>query len=337
MSVQTVLAPVEINMNDTRPHSIAAGTKRSMKRFPTSHTNNNHFSYPIPELPPLDWEWGYKFALNEETELYEKQQLNLLDILYPTGEELHMAQSYTHHTLANKIESTLQSYLVTKGWLIFGDVFVHWPWRQIPPAAPDITVVSEGVDPGKGSYYVGKHGVNPCFVLEITSPRNREKDFSRNRQDYEAVRVDEYLIIDLWPDKDDDTRLLGYSLKSNGLFYEQLQPDAEGGLSFESIGIRFVYINEQRIDLYDIATGERLLSPEEQMKARLIAERRAKTEAQRAEIEAKARAEAELRAAQAEMEVKRNLAQSMLNNGLPIDMIAQITGLTTAEIDVKES
>lgn len=50
--------------------------------------------YPLPELPKLSWEWGYKVVRNAESGDFIEAPLTLLDLLYPTGEELVMAEGW---------------------------------------------------------------------------------------------------------------------------------------------------------------------------------------------------------------------------------------------------
>jgi len=50
--------------------------------------------YPLPELPKLGWEWGHKLVRDEESGDVVKAPLTLLDLLYPTGEELVMAEGW---------------------------------------------------------------------------------------------------------------------------------------------------------------------------------------------------------------------------------------------------
>lgn len=263
--------------------------------------------FPLPDLPRLDWEWGYKFARNEQTGEVEQVQLTLLDVLYPTGEDFYMAESWHHHWLAGLLELMIRLHLADKGWLVFGNVFIHWPWPQFPPLAPDVTAISRGEYP-TGSYHVGVHGVNPSFVIEITSPYNRENDLVRKRQDYAAAGVPEYLLIDLHPDGEEDYQILGYQFNA-GPFYDALDPDEEGGLTFETVGLRFVMVSDRQIDIFDVETGEQLLPPEdwyhqvrEAVKSRRQAEKRAiKAEAEAAEAKSQA-AKAEQQAAEAKAE-----------------------------------
>ncbi len=299
-------------------------SQRATKTNPKAAPREAKMPYPLPELCPLDWEWGYKFVENEQTGQVEQAPLTLLDILYPTGEEFYMAEGGTHHWLAGLLELMIRLHLAKRGWTVFGNIFIHWGRPGMPPLAPDVTAIPQGRYPGNGqSYHVGQDGVTPAFVLEITSKRYRDLDFVKKRWDYAAVRVPEYLIVDLWPKpKKNRPKLLGYRL-GNGPFYQQLEADAEGGLTFETIGLRVVLVSEWQVELYDIQTGERLIPPDDWVKlveqlsqVRAEAEARANQEQARADqaeariAQEKARAEQEkIRADQAEAELARLRSQ----------------------------
>ncbi len=295
MTVLTMPAPpVRVAMYDTPPT-----------------TNGRLRHYPLPVLPRLDWSWGYKWGRNEVTGQDDRAQLTLLDLLYPTGEEIYVAEAWLHHSLSALLEVMIRAHLASRGWVVFGNVYVHWGLPGTPPLAPDVTAIPEGDYPTEeeGSFYVGYHGPLPRFVIEITSPNKPESDLDRKKWDYAAFGVEEYLIIDGWSKPAEPWRLHGYRLGDQP-FYDDLQPDAEGGLTFATVGLRFVGRGRETVEVYDIATGERLLPPEEWLhQAEVATAARAQAEA-RAEAEAKARAEAESKLAEALARLRVLEAQS---------------------------
>lgn len=118
------------------------------------------------------------------------------------------------------------------------------------------------------------------------------------------MNAPEYLIIDSWTERNRPWRLLGNRLE-NGHFYSELTPDADGGLTFPTVGLRFVGRGRETVDVYDVATGQWLPPPEQwqetarqAVQARQNAENRAEAEAARAEAEATARANTEAELAQ---------------------------------------
>jgi Uma2 family endonuclease len=281
-----------------------------------------------PALPTFGPYVGYKNVYNPETDAYDQVPLTLLDILYPIeGEGIVMPVSPHHDRWARGLAFILQGHLAAPDWLIIVDTWIRWGHRGIPDVAPDVAAIPGGrlPDLSENSYRVNRDGPVPAFVIEITSEETRKVDLDAKTLHYAAMGVREMLIIDRWPDEGDDWELLGYRL-GDSPYYEEIVPDAEGGLTFETIGLRFEAVGRGWIDVYNVATGERLLPPDEfrayaeaeaaraeaeAARAEAEAERRAKAEAEtRAEAEARAEAErrakaAEERALAAEVELAR--------------------------------
>lgn len=181
----------------------------------------------------------------------------------------------------------------------------------MPPLAPDVTAVLGGNYPGEeGSYHVGDDGPNPSFVVEITSPNKPGLDLDRKKWDYAAFAIPEYLIIDMWSEPKKPWQLYGYRLE-HGPFYHEIKPDADGGLTFETVGLRFVGVGRTIVDVYDATNGQKLALPDDWMDmVRASAAARAEAEAERAQAEA-ARAEtAEAQLAEALAQLKARLSES---------------------------
>jgi len=227
--------------------------------------------YQLPSLPTFTTETGYREVYNTETGKWENQPLTLLDLLYPTDDDVgvvKMSQSPLHDQWSRWLATMLQAYFAVQNWLILHDVLVHWGRGAAPAKGPDVTVIKEGRFPADKykSYRVVRDGPLPEFVVEITSEETRETDFHEKKLLYAAVGVKEYLLIDLLPEDDGDWKLYGFRLEDSP-FYKELTADAEGGLSFETVGLRFVAEGRERINVFHTATGERLLNPIE-LKAR---------------------------------------------------------------------
>jgi Uma2 family endonuclease len=256
----------------------------------------------LPDLPTFPLEAGFREIYDPETGTSQQVPLTLLDFLYPSDEDVGvviMPESPIHDIWATLLAIMLRSYLAADHWLVLRDVIVHWGRRGAPAKAPDLAAIPGGrlPEPKQKSYRVGRDGTLPSFVLELTSAETRSVDLQEKPLLYAAVGVKEFLIIDLLPEGKGAWHLTGYRLEDTP-FYHKLQPDAEGGLTFETVGLRFVAIGQERVEVYEVATGERLLTPTELM-ARAEAEAaRAEAEAARAEAEATGRIAAETRAAE---------------------------------------
>jgi Uma2 family endonuclease len=167
--------------------------------------------------------------------------------------------------------------------------------------APDVAVV-RGVRRGdRGVFDVAGEGVAPCLILEVISPnssRIRRIDVEDKVRDYCRAGVPEYILLDRPSRKKGSPfELLGYRRDSQGR-YQRIAPDAEGRLLSATTGVRFgLSADRLQVQLWDAATGERMLSPEELAAARAAAE-------ERAELESAARqaAEAEIAGLRAELE-----------------------------------
>jgi Uma2 family endonuclease len=253
-------------------------------------------------LPTFPLEAGWRLVRDPITGESQQMPLTLRDILFPTEEDIgavYMTQSVLHHRLTDLLSVMLSTYLGPRNWLILRDVLVLWGIRGLLPKGPDIAAIPNGHPALTAkSYRVGRDGPRPAFVIEVTSTETREDDLQVKPLHYAAAGVQEFLIIDILNKATEPWELIGYRL-DNGPYYRRLPADTEGGITFTTVGLRFVAINRTRLEVYDSTTGERLLTSDE-LHARAKAEaERAEAEAQRAEAKAQ-RAEAEAQRAEAE-------------------------------------
>lgn len=265
-------------------------------------------------LPTFPMEVGYREVYDPETKTFDQLPLTLLELLYPVEDDVgvvKVAESPHHDILVTLLATMLRVYLGARNWLTTSDVIVHWGFKRAPCKSPDIAVILGGKlpDDEEKSYRVGRDGPLPSFIVEVTSEETRTTDLYEKNLLYAAVGVKEYLIIDILSNRNRDWRLIGYRLGDKPR-YKRITADDDGGLSFESVGLRFVCVDSKRIDIYDIATGQRLLTPDE-LKVKAEAESaRAEAESARADTETSLRAmlEAQLAAMTAKV---RELEQQL--------------------------
>lgn len=274
----------------------------------------------LPTLPTFPLESGWRTVHDPVTDEFHQIPLTLRDILFPTEDDIgvvYMAQSPLHNLLTGLLYTMLHTYLGARAWLILHDVLVLWGVRGVTPKSPDIVAFPGGRFPaGENSYRVGRDGPMPTFIIEVTSTDTRQEDLLIKPYHYAALGIREYLIIDLLNSASEPWELIGYRLDA-GPFYRRLPVDPAGGITFVTVGLRFVAVDRTRIEVYDSMTGERLFTSEE-LKAQATAEAeraaaeavraeaeaaRAAAEAERAEVATAARLAAEARAAAAEAEV----------------------------------
>lgn len=153
---------------------------------------------------------------------------------------------------------------------------------------PDVFVTLGVSSAMRRLYKVWEEGKPPTVVFEITSRTTRREDLGRKKDLYARLGVEEYFLHDvlgecMMP------RLQGFRLEDGR--YRRIELDADGSLESRALGLR---MREDGVwlRLFDPATGEILLTPEEEI---LKAEREeaARREAEAALIEAEQRAEQE--------------------------------------------
>ena len=234
------------------------------------------------DLPTFPLDVGWREFDDPETGQRCRAPLTLLDIHYPTEDDIgvvFMAQSIIHNIWCMILANLLRTYLDASKFLVTQDNLIYWERGTIPPNAPDLAVIPGGkTSPDEhNSFRVGRDGPIPAFVVEITSKGTCSEDLTIKPTKYAAIGIKEYLIIDFRTHKNKDWALIGYRLEASSPYYKKMKPDADGGLTFETIGLRFVAVKRERIDVYNTATGERLLTLDEQ-KARAEAAEAARLE-----------------------------------------------------------
>ncbi len=172
--------------------------------------------------------------------------------------------------------------------------------------SPDISIIRGMRDPHRKrqSFSLAKEGVIPSLVMEIISPvdpRVRKWDEVDKYKLYQRVGIPEYILVEPpRPENGQRFWLKGHRLDPQGL-YQPIEPDAQGCLRSETVGLLFgVSVAGNRIDVFDARTGERVLySSELEEKADLAEEKADLAETARRAAEKKgARAEEARRSAE---------------------------------------
>ncbi|HID64981.1 MAG TPA: Uma2 family endonuclease, partial [Anaerolineae bacterium] len=174
---------------------------------------------------------------------------------------------------------------------VAGNLFLYYeegdPGQVV---APD-TFVVKGVPKGDRRTYKlwEEEGKGPQVVFEVTSRKTRKEDLGPKKGTYEMLGVREYFLFDPLGEYLEPP-LVGYRLEEGGY-----RREAGEQLVSEVLGLE-LRVEGGRLWLYDLETGEKLLSPLEAQAARREAEARAQQEAEaRREAEARAQQEAAAR------------------------------------------
>jgi Uma2 family endonuclease len=178
---------------------------------------------------------------------------------YPCSDEEPMAEFEAHLlAMVTLIVLLRQHFRTQPDVFIIGNMF--WYYEEGNPQArkaPDLMVV-KGVDPspprGRRSFKSWEERAQPCFILELTSPRTAMEDTENKLELYQRLSVREYFLFDPMADLL-DRPLIGYRLIHGA--YEPLIPAADGSLPSNELGLRFVPDGAD-LNLVDMRTGRRL-------------------------------------------------------------------------------
>jgi Uma2 family endonuclease len=225
--------------------------------------------------------------------------LTLEDYLDPQLDD-KMTQGETHARWILRLGELLTEYFEPQpDVIVLADVKIIYGKGFGP--SPDVSII-RGARPGdRDSFDVRKEGIGPCLVIEVVSPKDRRvrhMDEHAKLVRYERYGVPEYLLV-YPPGKitGPRCRLVGHRLASDGR-YHPIKPDAAGRLLSETTGLRFgVSPADDRVEVFEDRTGERILYGSEVREAHRLSEAARQTE--RAAREA---AERELKRLRAEIE-----------------------------------
>lgn len=252
-----------------------------------------------PAPGELERGWRYERAsLPDGTETYRQVLLTPEDFLNPREGDVMPQRPFHAHAIRDLGSMLSTRYADDPIITVFQDLIVNWGIPGLPNPSPDIAIVPNVRDPHKdrGEFRVREEGTRPTLVIEIVSPKYRKQDREDKVSIYERAGVSELVILDHREQRDQFVdEALGYRLV-NGR-YRPIAPDENGFIRCETVGLR-IGLENGRIVLIDVMTGQRLRTHEEEQAAREAAEARA-------EAEARARAEAEARLTALEAELQR--------------------------------
>lgn len=231
-------------------------------------------------------------------------------IEYPESDGKPMAETDLHREIMFFLIHTLQRFFKDSIAYISGNLLIYYvegdPYKSV---APDCFVAFGVPNRQHNTYKTWEEGKFPDVVFEVTSKKTRREDFTIKQPLYARLGVKEYYIYD--PTRD----YLKPPLQAFELINNQLQPmkphKVNGVLNApvylsKLLGLRLSLDEWGRLELFDVESGEQLLSDEEaRIKAELqsgLDRERALLAAQREELE---RGRAEMAAQRAEQEAQR--------------------------------
>ena len=203
-------------------------------------------------------------------------------IEYPSSDGKPMAENDAQGLTMIYARNVLAQWFSTREDVyVSGDLLIYYeednPRVSI---APDVFVVYGVAKRRRMTYLLWEEGKAPDFVLEVASPNTWREDEGVKRQVYERLGVTEYYQYD--PSAESlGTQLKGSRL-SGGRYEAQAVGRSENGeptLSSEVLELDLFVNREGDLRFRDPATGDELLSYEQEVAARRAADARAEQEA----------------------------------------------------------
>ncbi|HVR97068.1 MAG TPA: Uma2 family endonuclease [Thermoanaerobaculia bacterium] len=214
-------------------------------------------------------------------------------IEYPTSDGQPMAETTLHQTImVDLIHGMRGRYATVPDVWVGGNLFLCYE-KGNPAAilAPDV-LVARGVEKWMRPNYLLWDEVPPSLVIEVTSRSTRYEDQKKKRDIYERIGVEEYVFFDPYREY---LRPPLQGLRLQDGRYQPIPLEPDGGLVLRTVGVKLLPEGD-RLRMIDVATGERLLWPDEEAAARAEARAQAAQE-----LKARQAAEARVRALEEEL------------------------------------
>lgn len=274
---------------------------------------------PGPQEDRWYYGWRYVKQTGSDGEVTRVQvPLTKADVLHPQEDDF-IVQNDDHTRDCHYLKTILDAHLADRpGVHVFYDHRMDWGVEGIEPHGPDFAVVEgfpEDWDGQRGTFRLTEFGARTLLVIEVTSPTTREGDLEEKVTEYYQAGIPYYAIVDRQFQRATQPRLFAYRPGEQG--YVLVEPDAEGWLALEPIGL-WLRLEDDRLACLD-AEGQRLLNYQEVMRAYQLMEDRVEAEARTRLVlevvaeEAQRRADAEARTrqlAEETAEVHKALAEA---------------------------
>jgi Uma2 family endonuclease len=219
-----------------------------------------------------------------------------VEIEYPESDGQPMGETDIHIDWLIRLRDMLKFRYSDQRTYVGADMLLYYvegyPQKFV---VPDVFVVKDCDTHARRVFKLWEEPSAPHVIFEITFRTSQREDTLNKPRTYAIIGVEEYFVFDPTGDYLGQP-LLGFRL-DEGL-HEPIEPDADGWLMCEQLGIRCRVEGEELV-LADATTGEKLLP-------RWQAEQQAREAEQRArEVERRAREQSEAEVARLREELRR--------------------------------
>ncbi len=248
-----------------------------------------------------------------------------MTIIYPTSDGEPVAETYVHLWAIVTTLEVLRIYIktlaqeqgippATEGTVLANQYLFYEQNNPKSCVAPDVMVIPRVNRGGRDSYKIWEEGQLPSIVFEMTSKSTQRDDQEQKKELYARLGILEYWLFDPkgeWIKE----QLMGYRLEQ-GVYL----PITDLRSNVLGLSLK-VEVMEQGaiIGFYRLDTGKKLLTPDEQIEARIDAEHRADQELQ-TRIEAEQRANQEALARQQAERIADSLRARLRALGIDPDL-----------------
>jgi Uma2 family endonuclease len=191
------------------------------------------------------------------------QQVDLAPVVYPESDGAPLGETEVPvEELAATRDVLKHHFAGDEDVYVGANMFVYYE-RGNPKAvfAPDV-FVARGVDKTvRRTYKLWLEKEPPCFVLELSSDSTWLEDTGNKKALCARLGVREYFLFDPLGDYL-EPRLQGFRLNERQRDYLPIEPEADGAVVSETLGIVFS-VEGTQLRCADALTGERLLRSEE--------------------------------------------------------------------------
>jgi Uma2 family endonuclease len=196
------------------------------------------------------------------------------DIFYPESDGEPMGETDFHvEELLALLGLLKHRDLGSADVYVAGNNFIYYEQGNPKKVfSPDVYVVKGVENRRRRTYKLWEENVAPCFVMEVSSKSTLLEDMGNKKALCAMLGVGEYFLFD--PELDVlDPALQGFRLV--GQDYQRIAARPNGSVQSDVLGLVLSIGDARRLHCTDTSSGERLLRPEEEYRARQAAETRA--------------------------------------------------------------